>query len=165
MALPLVLLLVSVPPIVRLVPPPPPMLGPSSSIEPLPLTLTLPVGLTVAPFSRQKSPETVAEPGQRAVGGELAGSATNDFAPSSHSVPLTVVIWPLLNSKSASFSRKTVPVSTPVVPNPAAALATFRVAWTLALPSMLISLLVPLESPPVPFTVKVSADVMPVLPT
>ena len=30
---------------------------------------------------------------------------------------------------------------------------------------MLISLVAPLISPPVPFTVKVSADVMPVLPT
>ena len=80
-------------------------------------------------------------------------------------MPLTVVIWPLLNSKSASFSRKTSPVSVPAVPNPAAALATFKVAWTVALPSMLISLMLPLESPPVPFTVKVSADVMPVLPT
>ena len=49
------------------------------------------------------------------------------------------------------------------MPNPAAALATSKVAWTVALPSMLISPV--LESPPVPFTVKVSADVMPVLPT
>ena len=56
------------------------------------------------------------------------------------------MIWPLLNSSSASFSRKTVPVSTPAVPNPAAASVTFRVAWTVALPSMLISPV--LESPP-----------------
>ena len=62
MPLPLVLLLVSVPPIVRLVPPAPPMLGPSSSTVPLPVTLTLPVGLTVAPFSSQKFPATVVRP-------------------------------------------------------------------------------------------------------
>ena len=49
------------------------------------------------------------------------------------------------------------------MPKPAAALATFKVAWTLAPPSM--SIVPVLESPPVPFTVKVSADVMPVLPT
>ena len=49
------------------------------------------------------------------------------------------------------------------MPKPAAALATFSVAWAVALPSMLISPV--LESPPVPFTVKVSAEVMPVLPT
>ena len=51
------------------------------------------------------------------------------------------------------------------LPNPAAALATFRVAWMVTLPSMLISLALQLESPPAPFTVNVSADVMPVLPT
>ena len=141
------------------------MLGPSSSTVPLPVTLTLPVGLTVAPFSNQKFPATPVRPVSALLLVSLPASATNDFAPSSQSVPLTVAIWPLLNSRSASFSRKTVPVSTPAVPNPAAALATFRVDWTVALPSILISLVLPLESPPVPFTVKVSAEVMPVLPT
>jgi hypothetical protein len=42
-ALPLVLLLVSVPPIVRLEPPAPPMLLPSSCSEPLPETATFPL--------------------------------------------------------------------------------------------------------------------------
>ena len=48
------------------------------------------------------------------------------------------------------------------MPNPAAALATFKVAWTLALPYVVRWPV--LERPPVPFTVKVSADVMPALP-
>ena len=60
---------------------------------------------------------------------------------------------------------KTVPDSTPFVPNPAAALTTFRVACATALPSMPMVLLAPLESPPAPFTVRVSAEVTPVLPT
>ena len=76
MALPLVLLLVSVPPIVSVVPPEPPVLGPSNSTVPLPVMLTLPVGLTVAPFSSQKFPGNAGESGQRAVGGKLpAGDA------------------------------------------------------------------------------------------
>jgi hypothetical protein len=41
--LPLVLLLVSVPPIVMLLPPAPPMLGPSSCNDPLPLSETFPL--------------------------------------------------------------------------------------------------------------------------
>ena len=73
MPLPLVLLLVSVPPIVRLRAPEPPVLGPSSSTVPLPVMLTSPVGLTDAPFCSQKLPATPVRAGQRAVGGGLAG--------------------------------------------------------------------------------------------
>ena len=48
----LVLLLVSVPPIVRLLPPPPKAkLGPSSDTEPLPLTVTSPLTDWVTPGS------------------------------------------------------------------------------------------------------------------
>ncbi len=43
MPLPLVLVLVSVPPIVMLLPPAPPMLFPSSCSEPLPLSETFPL--------------------------------------------------------------------------------------------------------------------------
>ena len=46
----LVLLLVSVPVIVRLLPPGPSVLFPSSPNVPLPVTLKLPVGETAAPF-------------------------------------------------------------------------------------------------------------------
>ena len=73
MALPLVLLLVRLPPIVRLEPPPPPSLLPSSSIVPLPVMLTLPVGATAAPFCSQKLPATLVRAGQRAVAAERAG--------------------------------------------------------------------------------------------
>ena len=127
------------------------------------MTLTLPVGATVAPFSRKKSPETLVSPVSALLLPSVPASATREFAPSSHSSPLIVVIWPLLNSSSASFSRKTVPVSTPAVPNPAAALATFSVAWTVALPSMLISL-VRVGEPAGPVHRQVSADVMLTLP-
>ena len=102
------------------------------------MTLKLPVVVTFAPFSRKKLPETLVRPVSALLLPVAPASATRAFAPLSYSSPLIVVIWPLLNSKSASFSRKTVPVSTPFVPNPAAALATFKVAWTAALPVMLI---------------------------
>ena len=49
--LPLVLLLVSVPPIVMLLPPAPSMLFPSSDSEPLPLTETFPLTDWVTPGS------------------------------------------------------------------------------------------------------------------
>jgi len=53
----------------------------------------------------------------------------------------------------------------PAVPNPAAALVTFSVAWVVALPLILIVFEPPLISPPAPCTVSVSANVIPVLPT
>ena len=139
--LPLVLLLVSVPPIVRLVPPPPKAkLGPSRLTMPLPVMLKAPVGRDRRAVLQKEIPGDAGQAGQRAVAAERAGVGDARIRAVEHqSSPLIVVIWPLLNSKSASFSRKTVPVSTPAVPNPAAALATFRVDWTVALPSMLIS--------------------------
>ena len=109
MALPLVLLLVRLPPIVRLEPPPPPSLLPSSSIVPLPVMLTLPVGATVAPFCSQKLPETVVSPVSALLLLSVPASAMRAFAPSSCSPPSTVVIWPLLNSKQRVALQEDVP--------------------------------------------------------
>ena len=83
----LVLLLVSVPPIVRLDPPPPnSMLGPSRLTVPLPVMLRLApaVVATIAPVSRMKSPETLVRPVNALLLLVEPASATNDFAPSSN---------------------------------------------------------------------------------
>ena len=109
MPLPLVLLLVRFPPIVRLEPPPPPVLFPSSSIVPLPVMLTLPVGATAAPFCSQKFPATPVKPVSALLLPSVPASATRAFAPLSCSVPSIVVIWPLLNSRSASPCRIDLP--------------------------------------------------------
>jgi len=87
-----VLLLVSVPPTVRLVPPVPPTLSPSSSTVPVPVMLRFPVVLTVAPFASQKLPATLVSPVSALLVAVDPLSATRDPDPLSSSVPLTVVI-------------------------------------------------------------------------
>ena len=145
----LVLLLVSDPPIVRLLPPAPPRSCPSSDTEPLPVTLKAPVGGDLRAVLQKEMAGDGGQAGQRAVAAERAGVGDARI----RAVELQRAIdrrdLAALEFQERVVSRKTVPVSTPAVPNPAAALATFRVAWTVALPSMLISLVVGRARPPV----------------
>ena len=83
---------------------------PSSSIVPLPVMLTLPVGADRRAVLQK---EIAGDAGQarsaRCCCRASPASATRAFAPLSCSPPSTVVIWPLLNSKSASSCRIDVP--------------------------------------------------------
>ena len=84
-------------------------------------------------------PETLVSP-VSALLVERAGSATRAFAPSSHSVAVDRRDLAAVEFQERVVFEKDRSGLHPLVPNPAAALATSSVAWTVALPSMLISL-------------------------
>ena len=138
-ALLLVLLTVSVPPTARLLPPPLLLNGESIHTTPLPVSFRSPVVATVAPADSSKNPATVLSPVNALLVARVPASAIRALTPVSPTAPSIVPIWPLANSSNASFVRATVPVSTPGVPNPAAALVMSSVDWMVAPPTIWIT--------------------------
>ena len=129
------------------------------------MTLTLPVGLTVAPFSSQKSPETVARPVSALLVVVLPASAIARFRAVEPQLAVDRRDLSALEFEQRVVFEEDRPGLHPrrAEPRRVAGDVQRRQDGSATLDVDLAAVL--LDSPPVPFTVKVSALVIPVQPT